>query len=66
MRLDNDPSSMLHQAFVGNCVKRGVFFTNHHNHFINCSLTDEDIEFTWDVAREAFKELHTQEDELIL
>jgi len=31
-----------------------VYFTNHHNHFINASLTDEDIAETVAVTDEAF------------
>ncbi|MEG2450518.1 MAG: glutamate-1-semialdehyde 2,1-aminomutase, partial [Clostridia bacterium] len=56
MRLGNDlPSTILHQEWVAECVKRGVFFTSHHNHFINSSLTDADFQFTWEVADEAYK-----------
>ncbi|HRU83760.1 MAG: aminotransferase class III-fold pyridoxal phosphate-dependent enzyme [Christensenellales bacterium] len=56
MRLGNDyPSTLLHQEWVAECVKRGVFFTNHHNHFINAALTDADLQYTWDVADEAYK-----------
>ncbi|MBO5295597.1 MAG: aminotransferase class III-fold pyridoxal phosphate-dependent enzyme, partial [Clostridia bacterium] len=40
LRLVDDPSLKLHQAWIAECVKRGVFFTNHHNHFINASLSD--------------------------
>ncbi len=57
MRLDNDESGELHQLWVSECVRRGVFFTNHHNLFINSALTDEDIEFTLEVCDEAFKAL---------
>jgi glutamate-1-semialdehyde 2,1-aminomutase len=45
---------MLHQEWIAECVKRGVFFTNHHNHFINAALTDADIAETIDIADEAF------------
>lgn len=55
MRIANDDSLMLHQKWVAECVKRGAFFTNHHNLFVNCALSDEDIDFTLDVADEAFK-----------
>ncbi len=55
MRITNDDSLMLHQEWVAECVKRGVFFTNHHNLFINCALSDEDIAYTIDVSHEAFK-----------
>jgi len=54
LRLADDPSLMLHQEWVAECVKRGVYFTNHHNHFINASLTDEDIAETVAVTDEAF------------
>ena len=55
LRLADDPSLMLHQEWIAECVRRGVFFTSHHNHFINASLTDEDIAFTLEVADDAFK-----------
>ncbi len=54
LRIADDPSLMLHQEWIAECVKRGVFFTNHHNHFINAALTDEDIAETVDIADEAF------------
>lgn len=54
LRLSDDPSLHLHQQWIAECVKRGVFFTNHHNHFINAALSDEDIQETIDVANEAF------------
>lgn len=54
LRIADDPSLKMHQEWIAECVKRGVFFTNHHNHFINASLTDKDIEETVDIAKEAF------------
>ena len=54
LRLADDPSLMLHQRWVAECVRRGVFFTNHHNHFINAALTDDDIRETVEIADEAF------------
>jgi glutamate-1-semialdehyde 2,1-aminomutase len=50
----DDPSFSLHQRWVAECVKRGVYITNHHNHFVNYALTDEDIKYTLEVADEAF------------
>jgi len=55
LRLADDPSLMLHQEWIAECVRRGVFFTNHHNHFINAALTDADIAETVDIARDAFR-----------
>lgn len=55
MRIANDDDLMLHQEWVGECVRRGVYFANHHNLFINCAMTEEDVKFTHEVADEAFK-----------
>ncbi len=57
MRMADDYSGELHQAWVAQCVRRGVFFVNHHNLFINAALSDEDIDDTILVAEEAFKEV---------
>ena len=54
LRLADDPSLKLHQEWIAECVLRGVFFTNHHNHFINYALSDADIAETVEVADEAF------------
>ncbi|MBE6601727.1 MAG: aminotransferase class III-fold pyridoxal phosphate-dependent enzyme [Ruminococcaceae bacterium] len=55
LRIADDPSLKLHQEWIAECVKRGVFFTNHHNHFINAALSDEDIKETVEIAAEAFE-----------
>ena len=55
LRIANDDSLLLHQDWVAECVNRGVFFTSHHNHFINASLTHEDINRTIEIAEDAFK-----------
>ena len=55
LRIADDPSLRLHQEWIAECVKRGIFFTNHHNHFINAALSDEDIKETVEVAAEAFE-----------
>ncbi len=57
LRLADDDSLMLHQRFIAEMVKRGIFLTNHHNHFINYALSEEDIALTLDVADEAFRVL---------
>lgn len=62
LRIANDPTLMLHQEWIAECVKRGVFFTNHHNHFINAALSDEDIKETVEVADEAFSVIRDRHD----
>ncbi|MCL2512474.1 MAG: aminotransferase class III-fold pyridoxal phosphate-dependent enzyme [Oscillospiraceae bacterium] len=64
LRTANGDSLFLHQEWVAECVKRGVFITNHHNHFINASLTDEDIRKTVEVAEDAFKAVKNNHPEL--
>lgn len=55
LRIADDDSLMLHQEFIAEMVRRGVFLTSHHNHFINAALSDEDINRTIEIAEEAFK-----------
>ena len=62
LRIADDPSLKLHQAWIAECVKRGIFFTNHHNHFINAALSDEDIKETVEIAREAFEVIKDRND----
>lgn len=57
MRLADDDSMMLHQKWIAECVRRGAFFTNHHNLFMCCAITDEDIRLTLDIADDAFRAL---------
>ena len=55
--VDNDGSFLLHQEWIAECVKRGVFITNHHNHFINLSLTPELVDETIEICSYAMNEM---------
>ncbi|MDY5439219.1 MAG: aminotransferase class III-fold pyridoxal phosphate-dependent enzyme [Eubacteriales bacterium] len=55
IRLENDPSTVLHQQWTAEMVKRGIMIHNHHNLFVNCSLTDADVTKTLEIADEAYK-----------
>lgn len=55
--IKDDDSLLLHQEWISLMVRHGIFMTNHHNHFTNLSLTDEDIKKTGEVADDAFREL---------
>ena len=57
LRIANDDSLMTHQRFIAEMVRRGVYLTNHHNHFINYALSDEDIAETIQIADEVFRVL---------
>ncbi|MEG2083980.1 MAG: aminotransferase class III-fold pyridoxal phosphate-dependent enzyme [Clostridia bacterium] len=63
-RIADDPTLMVHQEWIANVVQRGVFMTNHHNHFINCSLTDEDINQTLEICDEAMKVVKNNHPEI--
>ncbi|CAO5178690.1 Aminopentol aminotransferase [Frankia sp. AiPs1] len=60
LRLAGDDSLMLHQRWIAACVRRGVFLTSHHNHFINAALTEDDIALTLDVADQAFAAIRAE------
>lgn len=64
MRIANDDSLSLHQEWVSECSRRGAFFVNHHNHFINCALTDDDIKLTHEIADDAFKTVKMHHPEI--
>jgi glutamate-1-semialdehyde 2,1-aminomutase len=57
LRIADDDSLMLHQRWIAEMVKRGIYFTNHHNHFMNAAVSDDDIKTTIEVADEAFSVL---------
>lgn len=54
MRITDDESNVLHQRWISECVRRGAFFASHHNLFMNCAMTQEDIDLTLEIADEAF------------
>ena len=64
LRIANDDSLLLHQDWVAECVNRGMFITSHHNHFINASLTQEDINRSIEIAEDAFKAVKKLHPEL--
>ena len=64
LRIANDDSLLLHQDWVAECVNRGLFITSHHNHFINASLTKEDINLSIEIAEDAFKAVKKNHPEL--
>lgn len=55
LRLEDNDNVMLHQAWCGECTRRGAFFTSHHNWFLSTAHTEEDIQHTLDICDDAFK-----------
>ena len=61
LRIADDPSLVLHQRWIAECVRRGVFFASHHNHFLNYALSDADIAETIEIVDDAFKAVKESE-----
>lgn len=66
LRIADDDSLMLHQEWVAECMRRGVFFSSHHNHFISATPTSTDITRTLEIAHEAFGVVRSHHPELEL
>jgi glutamate-1-semialdehyde 2,1-aminomutase len=45
----------LHADWISECVQRGAYFLDYHNHFISTAHDDADAQRTWDIAQDAFK-----------
>ncbi|MEW1756698.1 hypothetical protein AB0393_09370 [Streptomyces cyaneofuscatus] len=66
LRLEDEAGSLTpHQEWVAECVRRGVFLSSHHNHFVDAALTDDDIDRTVEVAHEAFGIVRSRHPELV-
>ena len=52
---DPDESLIPHQQWIGEMVRRGVYISHFHNMFTNVMITNEDLQYTFDVADEALK-----------
>lgn len=53
LRIADDDSLDLHQQWIAECVKRGLWLTNHHNHFINFAMNETTVKETLEIAAEA-------------
>lgn len=53
LTLKDDNSEYLHQEWIAECVKRGLWLTNHHNHFINLAMNEDTVKETIAIAAEA-------------
>lgn len=48
-------SKEINETWIAECVRRGVFMTNFHNHFTCCAMTEKDVDDSLEVVDEAFK-----------
>ena len=57
LRTEHEEGIAFHRSLCGECTRRGVFLTSHHNHFVSAAHTDEDIQRTWDIFEDALNAL---------
>lgn len=57
LRTEHEEGIEFHQALCGECTRRGVFITSHHNLFVSAAHSDEDLQQTLEVFDEAFAAL---------
>ena len=60
-RLAGEGGFRLHARWVAECVQRGAFLLDFHNHFVSTAHTDDDLKQTWDIADQAFAALSAPE-----
>lgn len=64
LRIANDDTLFIHQDWIQEMVHRGIYLASHHNHFMNASITEEDMKRTWEVADDAFKAVKKRHPEI--
>jgi glutamate-1-semialdehyde 2,1-aminomutase len=57
IRTIHDDGHSFHQRLCGECTRRGLFLTSHHNLFVSAAHTDEDVQRTWDIFEDALTTL---------
>jgi glutamate-1-semialdehyde 2,1-aminomutase len=55
LRTEHEAGIEFHQALCGECTRRGLFMTSHHNLFVSAAHTDEDIQRSWEIFDSAIK-----------
>ncbi|MFA6449157.1 MAG: aminotransferase class III-fold pyridoxal phosphate-dependent enzyme [bacterium] len=55
MRIVGDKNFLKKQLFSGEAARQGVIFHPHHNWFVSCAHTEEDVKKSIEVADNAFK-----------
>lgn len=55
-RLSN-VDNKTHQAWIDECVKRGVYLLSYHNHFVSTAHTEADLQRTFEIVDDAFTAL---------
>ena len=57
LRTVHEEGIAFHRALCGECTRRGLFLTSHHNLFVSAAHTEEDVQRTWDIFEDALTAL---------
>ena len=55
LRTEHEQGVEFHQLLSGECVRRGLFLTSHHNLFVSAAHTDTDVSQALEIFGEALK-----------
>jgi glutamate-1-semialdehyde 2,1-aminomutase len=57
IRTLHEEGHSFHQRLCGECTRRGLFLTSHHNLFVSAAHTEEDVQRTFDIFEDALNAL---------
>ena len=55
LRTEHEAGPGFHQALCGECTRRGLFLTSHHNLFVSAAHTEEDLAQSFEIFADALK-----------
>ena len=55
LRTEHEAGPGFHQALCGECTRRGLFLTSHHNLFVSAAHTEEDLVQSFEIFADALK-----------
>ena len=53
----NNVDIRIHNSWIDECLKRGLYMVNYHNHFISTTHDKEDLENILEIASDSFSAL---------
>ena len=56
----NNVDIKVHNSWIDECLKRGLYMVNYHNHFISATHDKEDLENILEIASDSFSALSKQ------
>ncbi|HBW83150.1 MAG TPA: glutamate-1-semialdehyde 2,1-aminomutase [Gammaproteobacteria bacterium] len=60
LRTEHDAGPRFHQSLCGECARRGLFLTSHHNLFVSAAHTEGDLAQSFEIFEDALKATKAQ------